>query len=215
MKRILCAALFPVLMHAIPTLAGEPTATASPSGDEIRAMVLAQMPPAPDGFAWNMFRNAVFLEPKGWFSHDLQRPAQGSVFATHALSPKDFSLQQPFETGFTVQVFSNLMKYGKPSPSKSAEMMLGIIAKGHAKEDIRYFSQADKGDFKVSWLEYRDAPPGLKPIIVRQFYLANDTTDNLDVFVFESPESRWDQDWKSYGEVMFKRLSAIPAYPND
>lgn len=137
------------------------------------------------------------------------------MIATHAMSPKDFSLHQQFETGFTVQVFSNLMKYGKPSPSKSAAMMQWDITKSHTKEDIRYFSQADKGDFKVSWLEYRDAPPGLKPIIVRHFYLANDTTDNLNVFIFESPESSWNQDWKTYGEVIFKRLSAIPAYPND
>lgn len=170
---------------------------------------------APDGFSWNFCRNAISLKPDGWFVHDVTQNLHGPVQTTHAMSPVDFSASKPFETGFTVGIFTNLKKYGQPEPSKSASILIGMVLNSHAREDILHLRRDKKGEFDLFWIRYRDAPPGQTPIIVHQFYVADDVTDNLNFFIFESPEDKWDENWKKYGEVILKRVSVIPGYPND
>lgn len=183
--------------------------------DEIYKNVKAQLGAAPDGFSWDIYRNAISLKPVGWFVHDKVYDIKGTISATHAMSPADFSENNQFETGFTVGIFTNLKKHAKPEPSKTASIMIGIGLKMHTKEDIKYLSQNQQGDVKAFWLRYRDAPPGKTPIIVHKYYLANDATDNLNYFIFESPEDKWEENWKKYGSIILKHVTFIPAYPND
>jgi hypothetical protein len=185
------------------------------SVDKIYENVKAQLGTAPDGFSWDLYRNAISLKPVGWFVHDKVNNINGMISATHAMSPVDFSEKNQFETGFTVGIFTNLKKYAKPEPSKTASIMIGIDLKMHTKEDIKYLSQNQQGDVKAFWLRYRDAPPGKTPIIVHKYYLANDATDNLNYFIFESPEDKWEENWKNYGSVILKHVSFIPVYPSD
>jgi hypothetical protein len=42
-------------------------------------------------------------------------------------------------------------------------------------------------------VRYRDAPPGLKPVIIHKFLIANDAADSVHMFTFESPESSWEE----------------------
>lgn len=210
--------LLAISLMSVPIFADD-TQTAPPGSapktDDMYSLVRLQLPPAPDGFDWNFFENAGFPKPRGWFEHSSLINAGGVTSDTYAASPKDFSAANPFETGFTVNRFANLEKFQKPKPSQSTIMMIKIVMASHQKEDIKYFSHSQKGDFDVTYFRYRDAPPGQTPEIIHQFYLANDTTDNLDVFIFESPEDQWDRNWTLFGAPMLSKTFVIPSFPNN
>lgn len=59
---------------------------------------------------------------------------------------------------------------------------------------------------------FRDAPPGLKPIVVHKLILANNA-DSLHIFTFESPESTWTENWEKYGTPILGRLQVVAQLP--
>jgi len=63
---------------------------------------------------------------------------------------------------------------------------------------------------KRTFFRYRDAPPGLKPIIVHKFILANNSADSVHVFTFKGPADSWEENWAKYGTPILSKVNILP-----
>lgn len=206
-----CAA---ALLVASSVAAAQAPAGAPPTREQIRAAIRTELPAPPDGFSWQLYKNTVFLKPSGWHEQEARRPP-GFPMATYATSPEAFSQSKQFEMGFTVNVFSGLQRLRGMDAKKAVPLMLKPILDSRSKQDILMLDQQPAGDFERTVLRYRDAPPGLKPVIVHKFILANSVTDSMHDFTFESPETTWAENWARYGTPILSRLQVIPQLPAD
>ncbi|OOG43037.1 hypothetical protein B0B52_10365 [Polaromonas sp. A23] len=160
-----------------------------------------------------MYKNTVFLKPAGW--HELEGKAAANAFpmGTYATSPEPFSENKQFEMGITVQIFSGTQRLRGLEAKKAAVMFVKLALDKHKKEEVLMLSQMPSGDFERTVFRFRDAPPGLKPVIIHQFILANNVTDSMHVFTFESPEDTWAENWAKYGAPVISRLQVVPQLP--
>ena len=159
----------------------------------------------PEGFVWKLYGDATFLKPRVW--HERERAAATRVSArarviataTYATSPERFGETKPFEMGLTVQVIRDSRKLFGIEAKQIARAYLIPFLNAHKEKDTLFFDHDTQGDFDHAFFRYRDAPPGGKPIIVHKFMLANNITDSVHVFTFESPAQTWDENWARYG----------------
>lgn len=202
-----CAA---ALLAASGMAAAQSPTGAAPTPEQIRAAINSQLPPLPAGFDWKLYKNAVFPKPAGWHERELKTPANSFTYAT---SPEDFSGNKQFEMGMSVNIFTGTQRLRGLEAKKAALMYIKIDLDTHRKEDILILDQQPSGDYERTVFRYRDAPPGLKPVIIHKFILANNVTDSLHVFIFESPEATWAENWAKYGTPILSRLQVVAQLP--
>lgn len=189
------------------------TAGAQPAlpQDEMRAMelqVISRMPPAPQGYGWRLYRNAVFLKPSGW--HEQTRDLAPERVPTYAMSPEEFSADRQFTMGMTLQIIVGPRQHAGIAPAKAALAFLAPYADSLKDENVLMYSSGKNGEFETTALRFRDAPPGLEPIIVHKFIMTNDAADSVHIFTFESLEATWQENWAAFGEPIFGKLAVLP-----
>lgn len=179
--------------------------------DKIQVAIADQLPAPPAGFGWRMHENVTFLKPVRWHEHVTATHATASHKTTHpvpastyATSPQPFSETQPFDMGLTIQII------------RDARKTLGIearhVARAYLKpffdprHDVRLFEQRMHGDFDCLYLQFKDSQPGLIPIIVYKFIVADDAADRVHDFTFESPARTWDTHWAKYASSILSNL---------
>ncbi|MBA4327614.1 MAG: hypothetical protein C0428_05250 [Polaromonas sp.] len=204
-----CAA---ALLLASTIAAAQPAPGAAPTPEQIRAAIQSELPAPPDGFSWQLYKNTVFLKPAGWHAQEAKTPP-GFPMATFATSPQAFSESSKFEMGLTVNVISGTQRLRGLEAKKAVALMLKPTLDVSKKEDVLVLSQQPAGDFERTIFRYRDAPSGMTPIIVHKFILANNVTDSVHIFMFESPEASWAENWAKYGAPVLSRLQVIPLLP--
>ena len=59
----------------------------------MRQAITSELPAPTEGFTCQVFKNAVFLKPKGWKEWELAESVMGMSISTYSASPEDFSLQ--------------------------------------------------------------------------------------------------------------------------
>lgn len=182
-----------------------------PSVEQIRESMKSQLPAPPEGFMWNLYKNAVFLKPIQWHEKQMASSSLGIPITVFAVSPEEFSTTKQFEIGFTVEIISGSQKSIGFEAKKIALVYLKPILETHKKEEILMLEKGVQGDFERTFFRYRDAPPGLKPIIVHKFILANNVTDSVHVFTFESPVASWEENWAKYGSLILSKIKVIPS----
>ena len=116
--------------------------------------------------------------------------------------------------GVTLKITSNPGKSIKLEAKKLAFAYLKPVFDSHKKEEILMLEQSTQGDFQRIFFRYRDAPPGLKPIIVHWFMLANNVTDSVHLFIFQSPADTWDANWAKYGPPILGKLNVVVSMPS-
>jgi hypothetical protein len=196
-----------------PALAQQPQPAAG--ADEVRAAIQSQLPSPPDGFEWQLYKNAVFPKPKQWKERTREAVSGGIPMNLYAASPEDFSDTRQFETGMTLQIISGSQRIRGIEARKMAILYLKPFLDSHKKEDILLLDQKTRGDFELTFLRYRDAPPGLKPVIVHKFVLANNASDSVHAFTFESPVELWDENWAKYGTPILSRINVLANLPSN
>ena len=181
--------------------------------EQVREGIKSQLPPPPDGFVWHFYKNALLPKPPQW--HELEKATSfsGAPFTVYAASPEEFSETRQFEMGLTIQIISSSQKIRGIEAKKMALLYLSPFFEAHKKDEILILVQQNMGDFEGTIFRYRDAPPGLKPIIVHKFILANNVTDSVHVFTFESPETSWQENWAKYGTPILSKLRILPNLP--
>lgn len=160
---------------------------------------------APTGFAWQQFRDVVFLSPNGWFEHTMVSSDNGFNLYTYATSPTDFSVKDKFETGFTIEIFSDLYK----NKGIKAKTMAAMLITSVKKEDILLLDSESHPGFELYYMRFKDETPGLTPIIVHRFMIANEQADAVHSFTFESPKDSWTKNWDEFGTPILKNIRLI------
>ncbi|NTV10775.1 MAG: hypothetical protein HGA47_08360 [Zoogloea sp.] len=189
------------------------TSRSPPSAEQIREAIKSQLPAPPDGFVWQLYKNAVFLRPGQWNEREMAGSTIGIPFTVYAASPEDFSTTKQFEMGVTLQIISGSQQLRNIEAKKMALAYLKPFLDAHKKEEVLMLQQSTRGDFERTFFRYRDAPQGLKPIIVHKFILANNVTDSVHIFTFESPAETWDENWTRYGTPILSKVNVLPNVP--
>lgn len=205
-----CAA---ALLTATQLAAAQPGPAAAPTPEQVRAAISSQLPAPPAGFSWQLYKNAVFLKPAGWHEREAQPVTGAFPIATYATSPESFSENRQFEMGLTVQVISGTQRLRGIEAKKAVPLFLKPILDSHKKEEVLMLDLKSSGDYDRIVFRYRDAPPGLKPVIVHKFILANNVTDSMHIFTFESPEATWNENWAKYGTPVISQLQVVAQLP--
>ncbi len=159
----------------------------------------------PAGFAWRQFRDVAFLRPDGWFEHAMDQDKNGFNLYTYATSPTEFSVKDKFEIGFTIEIFSDLYK----NKGVKAKTMAAILITSVKKEDILLLDSESHPGFERYYMRFKDETPGLTPIVVHRFMIANEQTDTIHIFTFESPKDSWTKNWDEFGTPILKDIRLI------
>ena len=194
-----------------PVLPGD----SSLSPEQVQETTTSDLPALPEGFEWKTYKNAIFPKPVQWREQQATPNAPGIPTSTYATSPEEFSATKQFEMGLTVQIITDSYRIKGIEAKKVALLYLEPFLKSHKKEEILMLEQSTKGDFEHTYFRYKDAPPGLTPIIVHKFVLANNETDSVHIFTFESPMATWEENWTQYGTPILSKIIVqinMPAY---
>ena len=184
----------------------------TPTAEQIRDAMKSQLPSPPEGFGWQLYKNAVFLKPVKWTEREATNKMLGLSYTVYATSGEKFSTTQQFEMGFTIEIMTGSQRVHGFEAKKMLFVYIKPIMDKHKKEDVLMFEQSTQVDFERTFFRYRDAPPGLKPIIVHKFIVANNVTDSLHIFTFESPEESWSENWVKYGTPILSKVTIVPNF---
>jgi hypothetical protein len=207
------AAITLLFLATHPASAQDAAQPSTSTEQQIRQAITSQLPAPPEGFVWQLYKNAVFLKPVKWNERERGDNITGIPYTTYSASPEEFSDTKQFEMGVTVQLIINPQHIRGIEAKKMAFVYLKPFLDTHKKEEVLMLEQSTKGDFDRTFFRYRDAPLGLKPIIVHKFILANNVTDSVHIFTFESPSESWDENWSKYGMPIIGKLNVLPNVP--
>jgi hypothetical protein len=202
-----------VIFFSTPLVFAQEVAKSAISVEQIQAAIKTQLPAPPDGFVWHLYKNAVLPKPAQWNEREKVSSTAGIPITVYAASPEEFSETKQFEIGLTVQIISGSQRIRGIEAKKMALVYLKQFLDAHKKEEVLMLEQSTRGDFERTFFRFKDAPPGLKPIIVHKFILANDVTDSVHVFTFESPVESWEENWAKYGTPILSKVSVLPNVP--
>jgi hypothetical protein len=203
------------LLSWLPFASAQNASTQTPTKSQVQEAMKSQLPTPPDGFRWQLYKNVVFLKPVAWNEGEIAQNIAGIPFTTYAMSPEEFTRTKQFEMGATIELISSPQRIRGIEAKKFVLVYLKPLVDTHKKEDVLMFEQKTKGDFEQTFFRYRDAPPGLKPIIIHKFIVANNATDNVNVFTFESSVETWNDNWTKYGTPIISKLNVLPNVPSE
>ncbi len=195
----------PECQRAILTQEFSSPGDSSSASKQAQETVDVELSDPPEGFVWKTYKNVVFPKPAQWREQQAVSTV-GIPITTYATSPEEFSATKQFEMGLTVQIIADSQKLKGIEAKKMALLFLKPDLDAHKKEEILMLEQSTKGDSEITFFRYKDAPPGLIPIIVHKFVLANNVTDSVHVFTFESPMETWEENWAKYGTPILSRI---------
>ncbi len=212
--KLIALTLTLIVLSTQPVLA-EDVLVSSPSQVQVQEAMLSQLPAPPQDFTWQLYKNVVFLKPERWHEQEIATSVAGIPFTTYAASPEVFSKTKQFEMGFTIQLISGSQRIKGIEAKKMVLLFLKSTLDTHKREEVLMLEQSNQGDFERTIFRYRDAPQGMKPIIVHKFFLANNVTDNVNIFTFESPLESWSDNWTKYGTPIISKLNILPNVPSE
>jgi len=149
------------------------------------------LPKPPSGFTWQQIPElkAAFLKPDGWFFK--QESDKGTL--AFFITKEDLKRSGQFETGLTVNVFR--VRQGS-AVERGKALIEKMASEHHAKQWEQSF-----GPFKEFGCLIKDTDAS-GTIVMHSLTMANPKTNTLYLFMFESPESKWDVEWKLGKQIM-------------
>ena len=138
--------------------------------------------------------------PKSWFKAETKTTKTGYLFTIS----KELNLKG-FNTGMTVNVIKNTTKVSKVKPSVYAKYTTlksmaddknKIIGKHTSKNISKSISTRSVTLQKEMTVNNENGQ-----FIVNYFYIANDVTDTLYIFIFGSPVESWDENKPIFEQI--------------
>jgi hypothetical protein len=172
------------------------------------AIQTATLPTPPDGFVWQRIEaiEVAVLTPPAWKRIKKKGPFRKSTpFPNQPLNEKGY-----FETGLTVK----LLWHPQLSPGNEAKavqaLLVGIVEGIENNKDNKVIrsSLEEKSGKKMVIVRFRNAPLELPPIVVHTVSIGDPNTGLVYQFIFEGPESQWEEQWK-IGEKILSRLLVV------
>jgi hypothetical protein len=178
--------------------------------DDIREAIKTQLPAPPEGFVWQLYKNAVFLQAVNWNEAQSLSSTSGVPSTVYSASPERFTAQRPFEMGLTVQIIRGSHKIRRIEAKDMALLYLQPMVDAHTKENVLMLERSENADSERTVFRYRDVLAGSNPVIVHKFVVASNEADTVHVFTFQSPEDTWKENWKAYGKPFLGRVVVLP-----
>jgi hypothetical protein len=203
------AAMLRAEKAAPPSSSAPAPAVASAPSAELRK----QLPPPPEGFDWLIYKNCAVLCPAGWNQKIRPDDPAKNITGAFAISPEVFSEKKYFDHGFTVQIHTDVKRRFGAAASPSLAAFIQPLAAKVKKEDLLLFKEGASASGSTSILRYVDAPPGLTPLVVHRYFVANDAADTIHVFTYEAPQAQWDENWKNVGTPILGRVVMLSGAP--
>jgi hypothetical protein len=172
-----------------------------------------QLPPAPEGFDWLVYKNCALLSPAGWNQKVRPDDPAKNLTGAFAISPEVFSEKKYFDHGFTVQIHTDVKRRFGAAASPSLAAFIQPLAAKVKKEDLLLFKEGGAAGGSTNILRYVDAPPGLTPLVVHRYFVANDAADTIHVFTYEAPQAQWEENWKTFGTPILGRVVMLTGAP--
>lgn len=123
-------------------------------------------------------------------------------------SPKFEGKEFGHKLGFQIMVYKGLFKNSGEKPTAVAtranEWVLNVL-----KAKLHVHGSKTTGPFKGSIVEYSSLDDKFQ---FYEMHLGVDSTDTLWVLTFRSPKAEWENNWKQYGEVIFKNIRLDDEY---
>lgn len=210
MKGLQAGALALVLALGVSGAGAETTAPAGEAPDLALESLRPMLPPAAAGFEWALYRNVAFLKPAGWKSRTRPDVPEQNVTGAFAQSPEDFSEENYFQHGFTIQVVTGFRKASKVPPALGAMTMIKGLTEARSKKDVLLFDDGASPIGKTFIFRYNDAPADKTPLTIHKYFIADDEADVLYIITYESPKDSWDANWKQFGTPLLSRVAVIP-----
>jgi hypothetical protein len=159
----------------------------------------------PKGFSWQQlpFVKASFLLPEDWFFKFILDNKEEKY--KYYMTKENLEQKGVYETGFEVRVIR-----GVPSKDKGKlPSQYSVEAVAATEKKVKFVKKWDekKGIFKEIGYIYVDNSDENASLTVQRLYISNDTTGTVYILTFEGPTRRWDNLWKTTGEIMFKNIS--------
>ena len=175
----------------------------SERSEDLRARILEMLPKAPEDFQWVIFRGVAMLRPLYWNEY-----AKGATYCT---SVESVAEKGSFETGATIQIIRDVGdKYQGSLLSLVAEMIKKIEAKAENSRHILNVNEHD--EVKTVVHRYRNAPDGLTPIIIHNYYQVSKKNEFINIITFETTEEKWDLYWDKEGKTIIGMIVGVPYF---
>ncbi len=166
----------------------------------------AELLPAPAGFVWQRLEEiqAAVVVPEGWNRYAKRGPNERLV----AFSPDKLDANNQFQTGLSVRlVWHPRAQAGQEA--KAVEQILAAIVNSieSNKTDNKVLrgTMQERNGKKMLIVRHRNAPSGLPPVVVHTVAIGDPASGMVYQFIFESPETSWDESWK-VGEQILSRI---------
>jgi hypothetical protein len=135
--------------------------------------------------------------PKSWFyREEAEKDGTRGIF----MSLENIDTAGEFETGLTI----NVTRLKKGNAQERALAFLALFAQTPGNE-LLGAREKEMGVLKGIRGRIRRTEKNRAPVLMEVFSIGNSRTNAVYLFVFESPEARWDDAWK-LGEVMLGDL---------
>lgn len=171
----------------------------------------AALPSPPAGFSWHTFQQArmTVLRPDEWYVHQ----AGNDQSFTGCISKECVQTEGSFKTGLTLLVFRGV-KEGLRKRNPDYDQDVAVAGIFHSRHGETFFSDScnrvlycdqmlqRNAHSRLFRFQYRQALLGKPPIIVQKFLIDFDQSSDVYEFIFESPESSWDQSWQKGKQIL-------------
>ena len=154
-----------------------------------------RLPPAPSGYTWvkileDQSDRCAVLKPQGWFFRQEHHDDTDAYFITK----EDIEKSGSFSTGLTLNVIYDVEKRAKLRPSKYVKRLISGLRKRADK--VLYSSKRSQKPLYMRWLRIRTTKPSKEAVVSHFFYVGNDKTGTVWMYILEAPAEEWDEAWK-------------------
>lgn len=161
---------------------------------------------APEGYSWQVLPTCFVLQPDGWGAKTTDHTEDGVRHYFWATSPEDFSVERPFETGFSVEILFGGGINGTPANALAATVLTPWYEKfGEKMEKAELYEESEHNGYRMYRFQYEDA--SASPALKVQKYLVTDSSDfSVTIFTFESPVENWEKNWGEFGQMLMDNV---------
>lgn len=164
------------------------TALSSSNGEDISTLSAP-----PEGYEWYESTDGVgsFLKPDGWFVLEESSGNTKALFITR----ENIEADGGYLTGMSVNQINNFSKTYSGEPSQYAVFAAAELA-STGEVLLQDVVTCDTYDMNILRVKLSSSD-----IIIHYIIIGMDSTDQVYILMFESPENLWEQD-RQYGEQM-------------
>ncbi|WP_220347751.1 hypothetical protein [Alkalilimnicola ehrlichii] len=150
------------------------------------------------------------MKPDSWHERTASQKQPQAAHDICAVSPERFSASRWFETGFTVQIARLTSAWQRSAQEYAAGYLAPFVMGLPDKDMLRFTTGSSEAGIETIICRFRDAPKGMKPVIVHKFIMTHESSRSMWAFTFEAPAKRWEREWERFGTPILQQVCVFP-----